>query len=600
MNRIDWLVTTFGAKIRNAAFARAENVFFKTDAAAITKLLTTDPTTNARFGRWLAETYLKGSFRFEDLARVKKSLELFLKAQARFSGGERDIGRFASLIDLEDFLEAKQLLKHPKNLESGKQQRRNERAEVRDQSIILLERDDVVVAVPLTRRASQWWGQGTRWCTSAKQDNAFRSYDAAPLIIILTKSGKFQAYPSEHGLQFMDAKDVNISEKDIEYLYQIIPELMKWLALKSGKLNFIPRIELTREIVAHCSKLPGFDIRTVPYHLITQDACLETVKNDGFNLKSIPPRFLTQELYMMASTQPGFRIDTVPSAFVTPAMCENAIRHGHSVKLLPKKFVTEELCIAAVKHNESGFKGIPDKFITEAVRDAFLETFPDVATTVLPKELWTTARCTKIMTVRGILFDKLPEHMRTPEMAKIGLKTWGYNLGKIPGSERTYDLCSVAIKSGQVNFHHIPSEIWDRELILLAAKHAYGIVGFLEKAQSSWLTHEVVLTAISNGKADLDSVPDRFIDRELCLLAVKAMYQAIRFVPDEFFDAELARIAIASDSRAEQFVALVETNAPAQGVEKPYSPYPKWYGDGEYVRSLQTIFSKSPTGNATS
>jgi hypothetical protein len=61
MNRIDWLVTTFGAKIRSAALIRHERVSFKSDEAAIKKLLTTDPTSNARFGRWLAETYLKES-----------------------------------------------------------------------------------------------------------------------------------------------------------------------------------------------------------------------------------------------------------------------------------------------------------------------------------------------------------------------------------------------------------------------------------------------------------------------------------------------------------------------------------------------------------
>jgi hypothetical protein len=592
MNRIDWLVTTFGAKIRSAALIRHERVSFKSDEAAIKKLLTTDPTSNARFGRWLAETYLKESFRFEDLSRVKTALALFVKAQATFDGPERDIGRYASLNDLEEFLEAKQLLNNPKSFESGKQQRRNERAEAREQAIILLERDDVVVAVPLTAFASEWWGQGTKWCTSAKYNNAFRSYDAAPLIIILTKTGKFQAYPSTHGLQFMDARDVGVTGKHVLELIKLVPELMKWLALECGRLDFIPSTELTTEIVGHCSKLPGFDIETVPDELLSQEICFNAINSNRFNLKSIPPRFVTQEMCVAASTQFGFKISQVPKQFVTFEICKNALEIGHArVKDLPAKFITEELCITAVELDGSGYEGIPEKFRTERVRDAFLETYPDVAATALSKELFTTAQCTKIVSLKGILFDKLPEKMRTSDMAIVGLSTWGYNLGKIPVAERTYDLCTVAVKSGQVNFDHIPLSLWDRDLVHLAATRAYGIVRFLEKADSRWLTKEVVITAVSNGKESLDSVPDRFIDRELCLLAVKASYQAIRFVPEAFFDDELARIAIASDRRAEQFVSTVR-NVSAPTADVSNSPYPKWHADARYVRSLQTIFSK--------
>jgi hypothetical protein len=599
MNRIDWLVTTFGAKIRNASFARGENIFFKSDAAAVTKLLTTDPTTNARFGRWLAETYLKGSFRFEDLARVKKSLALFLKAQASFSGEERDIGRFASLNDLEDFLEAKQLLKNPKKFESGKQQRRNERAEARDQSIVLLERDDVVVAVPLTRLASEWWGQGTRWCTSAKYDNAFKSYNAAPLLVILTKSGKFQAYPAEHGLQFMDDKDSSVTEKHISHLIGVVPELMRWLALKSGRLDLVPRAELTPEIVSHCSKLPGFQVKAVPDEMLTQEMCDVFMKRYGSNLTAIPSRFITQELCMTASLEVGFNFRHVPKKFITENMCRNAVKHGNArVKELPKEFITEELCIFAVTSDSSGFDGVPQEFRTAAVVNAFLETFPDVAANTLSKALFTTAQCMKIMTARGILFDKLPEKMKTPEIAKVGLTTWGYNLGKIPEAERTYDLCQVALKSGQANFDHIPKHLWDRELVLLAATHAYGIIRFLEKAESCWLTNDVVITAISNGKESLDSVPVRFIDRHLCVLAVKASYQSIRFVPDEFFDDELVQIAITSDSRAEQFVTPVEADELV--LKAPDSPYPRWHANEEYVRSLQAIFFNSPAEQSAS
>jgi hypothetical protein len=135
--------------------------------------------------------------------------------------------------------------------------------------------------------------------------------------------------------------------------------------------------------------------------------------------------------------------------------------------------------------------------------------------------------------------------------------------------------------------------LWDRELVLLAATHAYGIVRFLEKAASSLLTNDVVVAAISNGKESLDSVPVRFIDRHLCVLAVKASYQAIRFVPDEFFDDDLAQITIASDSRAAQFVTPVDANELVPKTKAPDTLYPRWHANEDYVRSLQAIFSNS-------
>jgi hypothetical protein len=316
--------------------------------------------------------------------------------------------------------------------------------------------------------------------------------------------------------------------------------------------------------------LPGFDIETVPDELLSQEICFNAINSNRFNLKSIPPRFVTQEMCVAASTQFGFKISQVPKQFVTFEICKNALEIGHArVKDLPAKFIS-----TAVKFDR---------------RDAKFFRLP-LSDTIF-------VHCAVVNnSFERILFDKLPEKMRTSDMAIVGLSTWGYNLGKIPVAERTYDLCTVAVKSGQVNFDHIPLSLWDRDLVHLAATRAYGIVRFLEKADSRWLTKEVVITAVSNGKESLDSVPDRFIDRELCLLAVKASYQAIRFVPEAFFDDELARIAIASDRRAEQFVSTVR-NVSAPTADVSNSPYPKWHADARYVRSLQTIFFEIVIGS---
>lgn len=61
-------------------------------------------------------------------------------------------------------------------------------ADVRDQSLLLLDKGDWLIGVPFTPFAAWWWGRQTNWCT-AEEPGLFLEYHAkGPLVIFCLRS----------------------------------------------------------------------------------------------------------------------------------------------------------------------------------------------------------------------------------------------------------------------------------------------------------------------------------------------------------------------------------------------------------------------------
>ena len=102
---------------------------------------------------------------------------------------------------------------------SGKALRRAERETVLAESVVVHRADDLVVAVPLTERASRWWGRGTRWCTAAENGCAFGCYNETGPLVVMVIPGrapgeparKWQMHVGRNGVQFMDDDDAGVT-----------------------------------------------------------------------------------------------------------------------------------------------------------------------------------------------------------------------------------------------------------------------------------------------------------------------------------------------------------------------------------------------------
>lgn len=165
------------------------------------------------------------TFKLEDSDQIRTALVNYDRMKPQLHVSERDIGKFKTFYEFEDFVDSKMDPELKQELENE-----------------LLNRPDVdvlyngplgTVAVPRTEEASCLLGRGTKWCTAGKTNNLFKEYAAGgDLMIYNEKPGnaKYQIYVSLEGLQMMDSRDRVLSyEKHSEFVnsHPVISKLIK-------------------------------------------------------------------------------------------------------------------------------------------------------------------------------------------------------------------------------------------------------------------------------------------------------------------------------------------------------------------------------------
>ncbi len=167
-----------------------------------------DPSPTRKYTLWLVKTYAKGGIKFfEDImSKTIPSLKIFDKASLtrKISGPVSDINRYQTLNDLMNFIDQfgdKPILTKKEKVtelfKTGKAK-------------LIYDGPKWRIAIPMTEEASCILGLNTRWCTAARNDNAFDQYNIGSLIIILNKTQNTRWQFSFEEFQFVDEKDQSI------------------------------------------------------------------------------------------------------------------------------------------------------------------------------------------------------------------------------------------------------------------------------------------------------------------------------------------------------------------------------------------------------
>jgi hypothetical protein len=211
-----------------------------------------DPTINKIYTQWLIQTYLSDGFRLEDLQRAKETLETFHRNKKKLPLDARDINHYKREGHLWEAVKA---FSAPESIESSRKSKRleDERRAYAESHVIRDDPDGFKVIVPLTERASCWWGRGTRWCTAARKNNRFDLYHKkGPLIIIVLPGGqKLQMFVSEihNQFDFMNDADNPVSKKIIMDYWGHLEPVLQWAMKYSTRaFDFFPREKRSKEI----------------------------------------------------------------------------------------------------------------------------------------------------------------------------------------------------------------------------------------------------------------------------------------------------------------------------------------------------------------
>lgn len=176
------------------------------------KLENADPTKTKEYVQWMTKCYVKEKIKLEDI--VSKGAD-WLERYHQFKSRRFFTGQYAeyanimniSFHGLSDIANSHVLL--------SKLQDAEESTVNKGHSKTVYDDAEFRIIIPLDEDAAKYYGQGTQWCTAARNNNMFERYNSEGLLyIILPKHPKFTGekyqFHFESG-QFMDLQDEEIN-----------------------------------------------------------------------------------------------------------------------------------------------------------------------------------------------------------------------------------------------------------------------------------------------------------------------------------------------------------------------------------------------------
>jgi hypothetical protein len=432
--------------------------------------------TKGKYSRFLIEAFLNDKFLEEDLmggvdSTVGQAIRLFDKHKSKLPINERSVYALNSETGEALYQSPGDLWNSVKQYQgelSGKELKREEQEKIYRETEFVYKDEETgfQIVSPLTEDSAQWWGKGTRWCTSAYNNNMFWNYakDSPLFILLIPANGeklqlwknikKSQKTEYDDNIQFMDESDNSISLEYIEQNWTLLKPICLWL----NDLKFIPEKYRTNEIYLNAIKQNGCNIKYIPDNLLTKELCELAVKQNGWCIKDISSNFLTKELYELAVQSNGEALYYVPKKQLTYELCKMAVKqNGEALFYTPKALKTDELYELAVQSNGNSLRIIPLKSITSELcklavqqKGNSLSYVPDEYRI---KELYEIA-----IKNDGISLYYVPEKLKTPALCELAVQNDGYALQFVPEHLKTKKICELAIKQNFKAFQYTCAE----------------------------------------------------------------------------------------------------------------------------------------------
>ena len=486
--------------------------------------------TKGKYARFLLECFLNNKFLEEDLmgglnSTVGQAISLFHKNKNKLPIEKRSVYALNSETGEALYQSPGDLWNSVKQYQgamSGKELKREEQERIYRETEFIYKDEETgfQIVSPLTEESAKWWGKGTRWCTSAENNNMFWSYakDAPLFILLMSDKQKLQLWKNikksqkteyDDNIQFMDESDNSVSLDYIEQNWSVLEPICLWL----NDLRFIPEKLRTKELCELAVQQNGRALDYVPARYKTKEFCELAVSHNGYALKYIPNTFFKKykdyNMCKIAVEQNGLSLEYVPEKLKTPELCELAVKqYGWTLEYVPEKLRTPNLCQLAVQQSRWSLQYVPEKLKTPEMCKLSVQK-NGIALYYVPEELRTKELCELAVKQNGRALANIPEYLKTNELFKLAVSNNGIALKYIPEELRTKDLCELAVQKNGKALDYVPLEYKTEELCKLAVKH--------------------------NGLA-LQLVPLELKTKGLCELAVKQNGQALEYVPNKFKD----------------------------------------------------------------
>lgn len=174
---------------------------------------------NDKYTQWVVNQFLSDKITYmkikQELGQTIKNFDKYKRVLEK-----KDINRYETFDELVDAV----WLAHTSGNDpvSKREQEKLEKDKFfsTGDAEVFYQDSNIKIVIPHTEESSCYFGKGTKWCTAGEQDNRFDDYNRrSPLYIIMPKGEqKYQLWFGSSSVQFMDSKDVQITQEEIDRL----------------------------------------------------------------------------------------------------------------------------------------------------------------------------------------------------------------------------------------------------------------------------------------------------------------------------------------------------------------------------------------------
>ena len=234
-----------------------------------------DPTKNKEYSQWIARMYSRGGYELEDIkSTLRDTLETYhtLKIKKKLEDQDKQIDKFKSFNEL-----ITRVKQYPEIQDDAPTDKGDAKEIYKDSEIRVL--------VPKNVEAACYYGQGTRWCTAAKNNNMFDQYHKmGDMYIIMPTKPKYEG--EKYQFHFQSGQFMDEQDRDVD-MYKVLKQY--------------PSIRNIKTITDWAKR------KTIPALMTDEDYAKW---KDESNTQILNNRVMHGDMYTLSLNQPGNSIDS--------------------------------------------------------------------------------------------------------------------------------------------------------------------------------------------------------------------------------------------------------------------------------------------------
>lgn len=154
----------------------------------------------------------------------------------------------------------------------------------------------------------------------------------------------------------------------------------------------------------------------------------------------------------------------------------------------------------------------------------------------------------------------IPDEFKTYELCKYAVENQGLALEYVPKWFVTQEICDIAVKENSIALAYVPEKFITREMVKIAFDNCTDM--------RKRIKGSITMSEMDAANYLLKYVPDRFVDKDICLKALAYCASNAQFIPSKYMEDEEMIIEANKDIVSREYI-------------------PKWYWTKEHV--IETI-----------